>query len=199
MFKTSFSTAFDFSVFSFNKRKISHVRHMAFRWLTWENMNSYKIAHYNIKSTGQMFSVWCYSFLFPSTVMLLIQTVTYFLWKIMSGQLSHIQQDSTEKFLISLRSTTIRVLHKKLITVVYFLFQLKVLLYFAVSWWYKIYCYNVSLGCTKGNARTFWNTSNVRPTKSTNQELSVSISTGKERNAESSLNSKSFVLTEEGY
>lgn len=87
MFQTSFSTAFDFSVFSFNKRKISHVRHMAFRWLTWENMNSYKIAHYNIKSTGQIFSVWCYSFLFPSTVMQLIQTVTYFLWKIMSGQL----------------------------------------------------------------------------------------------------------------
>lgn len=35
--------------------------------------------------------------------------------------------------------------------------------------------------------------------KSAYQELSVSISTGKERNAEISLNSKPFVLTEEGY
>lgn len=54
-------------------------------------------------------------------------------------------------------------------------------------------------GCTKEH--TVWNTSYeyVWATKNAIQELSVSISTGKERNAEISLNSKSFVPTEEGY
>lgn len=75
----------------------------------------------------------------------------------------------------------------------------------AVSWWCKIYCLTVSLiedlqkaaqeYCMKHILRI----RDVCLIKSANQELSVSISPRKERNAEISINSKSFVLTKEGY